>query len=292
MLLSNAFRRSVLFSLLAVPAVAATGAPLRIARLQQASGAEELPSARSIIDRYAEVTKRAGTIEKTSSMHQTGKFLMPAFGIEGSLEAWSAKPDKRMAVVDMGPAGKLSQGYDGKVAWMVHSMIGPRILKGPELLQTLLEADYQAELKSSPLIESIQTVGREKFEGKDCYDVQVVAKPLEGMDAEKSKEMRTSHEYYDVESGLLVGIKGRQEGEMGGGPYSAVVSDYKEFGGCLLPTKTVMKHSGQEFTLTTDSVEFDTATDDLFLLPKEIQAKLESEAKKAEAPKPEAPKPQ
>src|SRR5262249_27694175 len=102
------------------------------------------------------------------------------------------------------------------------------------------------------------------------------------------KEGRTSFEFYEVSSGLLLGVKGKQEGEMGSGPYTAVMSDYKDFGGYLMSTKTIMRASGQEFTITTDSVEFDTASDDLFALPKEIQAKLEGEAKKA-AP---TPKPQ
>ncbi len=279
-------RRSVLLSALVFlgvpswPAQTQTGTP----------AATQLPSAREVIDRFAEVTKRKALIEKTKSKHEKGKFLMPAFGLEGAMESWSTKPDRHLTVVEMAAMGKVTTGYDGQVAWSMHPMMGPRILKGAELLQNKLEASYDADLKTSPLIESIQTVGREIFEGKDCYKVQVVAKPLEGMDSEKTREVRTSFEFYEVGSGLLAGLKGKQEGEMGGGPYTAVVSDYKDFGGYLLATKTVMKAGGQEFTVTVDSVDFDTATDEIFALPKEVQAKLESEAKKP-APQPE-PKPQ
>jgi hypothetical protein len=172
---------------------------------------------------------------------------------------------------------------------MTQPMMGARVLDGAELLQFKLEADFEAVLKNSDAYESTRTLGIETFEEKPCYKVEVVAKPLADMDAAKSREVRTTHEFYDVESGLLLGTKGYQEGEMSSGPYSTVSSDYKDFGGQLMASKSTIKSSGQEFEILIDSVEYDTATDALFALPKEVQDVLASRAVKA-APAP--PKPQ
>jgi len=248
-----------------------------------APAAEALPSAREVIDRFAEVTHAKEALEKTRSVHMQGKFSMPAMGIEGAMEIWSGKPDLRLTSIEMGGFGSMLSGFDGQVAWMTNPMMGARILKDAEFLQAKLEASYDSVLKSPDLYESMKTVGRENFEGKDCYKLELVAKPLAGMDAEKTREVRTINEFYEVASGLVAGSKGKQEGEMGGGPYTQIAADYKEFGGQLVATKNTVRASGQEIVLTIDTVEFDTAGETTFALPKEIQALLESEAKKAAA---------
>src|SRR6185369_12258086 len=51
-------------------------------------------------------------------------------------------------------------GYDGKVAWMVQPMVGPRILTGTELMTTRIEAVYDGALKTSDRYESMKTVGK------------------------------------------------------------------------------------------------------------------------------------
>ncbi len=230
-----------------------------------------LPAAREIVDRYAEVTHLGEVLVRTSSMHMQGSFAMEAMGLVGAVDVWSAKPDRRFLSMEMGAFGTMVTGYDGKIAWMTHPMMGARILKGTELLQAKLEAAYDTALKASPDYESLQTLGRESFEGKDCYKVEVIAKPLEGMDPEKTRAVRTSIEYYEVASGLLLGNSGRQEGELGGGPFTTNFTDSKDFGGQLLATKTRVRTTGQEIVLTVESVTYDTATETTFALPLEIQ---------------------
>jgi hypothetical protein len=251
----------------------------------------ELPAARAILDRFAEAAHLKESLARTRSMHGRGKFSMEAMGLEGALELWSAKPDRRIVSMEMGPFGKVVTGYDGQTAWMTHPMTGARILEGVELMQLKLEAAYDAGLKTADLYESMRTIGREPFEGHDCYKVELVAKPLEGMDVEKTRAVRTSIEYYEVESGLLLGASGRQEGEMGGGPYTQVYSDYEDFGGQLMATRTRVRASGQEFMITIDSVEYDTATEATFALPVEIQKMVEAAAAKP-VPPAKPPKPQ
>jgi hypothetical protein len=253
---------------------------------EAAAATQTLPSAREIFDRFVEVTHAKDVLATKTSMHVVGRFEMPAMQMKGAMEAWSAKPNLRLTSIEFGTFGKAIQGYDGKVGWMTHPMVGARVLEGGDLLQFALEADFDAVLKNPERYESLKTLGTESFEGKNCYKVELVAKPLEGMDAAKTKQMRTSLEFYEVDSGLLAGTKGYQESDMGAGPTMSVASDYKDFGGQLMAAKTTMKTGGQEFLLLFDSVEYDTATDATFALPKEIQDVLASRAAKS-APKPQ-----
>ena len=236
-----------------------------------ASATEKLPSAREVIDRYAKETGLTTIAEKTKSSHAKGKMSIPAVGIEGPMEVWSAKPDRQLVEINLPAIGEVKTGYDGKVGWVIQPMIGPKILQGSELLRMKIDSAYDAGLKNSDLYESIETVGKESFAGKDCYKVKVVIKPLAGMDAEKTKETRTAFEFYEVATGLLVGKKGVEASDMGDTPYTSEVSDYKKFGDQLVPTKTVQKISGQEMMFTIDSLEFDTVSEDVFALPAEIK---------------------
>lgn len=283
--------RSGLLALLPLLSFSSPSSALALRPQEKAQDkAQELPSAREIVDRYATVAGLKTGFDKTHSQHIKGTFSLAAMDVHGSMESWSAKPDKHISSIEMGGFGKIVTGFDGKVAWMVQPMVGPRILSGTELMTTKIEAVYDGALKASDLYESMKTVGKKTFEGKECYDVELVVKPLDGMDAAKTREVRTSHEYYEIASGFLIGSEGRQEGEMGGGPYVQVVSDYKDFGGMMVATKTRSRASGQEFVLTVDSVEFDTADANTFALPLEIQKLLEAQAAKPATPA--APKPQ
>lgn len=285
--MKHLLRSSLLFFVSAAPGQAAF-APAASEAFQQSEG---LPSAREIVERFAAETKLKESLEKTRSMHATGRFTLTAMEINGTLEVWSAKPNRRFFSVDMGPFGKSITGFDGKTGWSTHPMLGARLLSGSELLQTQLESGYDAALKTSDHYESMRTVGRETFEGKDCHAVEFVAKPLEGMDPASTLAARTSREYYEIASGLLIGAVGRQESEMGDSPYTALSSDYQDFGGWLMATKTVIRISGQEFALTIDSVEYDTATEATFALPLEIQKLVEAASAPAAPPAGDAPKP-
>ena len=274
-------RLPAFFATLSLLAPGAAAAPAR----QQA---EALPSAREIVDRYAKVTNLAATLGRTSSMHVRGSFSLPAMGMNGAMEVWSAKPNKRWASMEMGAFGQVLTGYDGTTAWMTQPMMGARILSDAELMQAKLEAAYDSGLKPDSHYESMRTLASQSFEGKECHKVELVARALDGMDAEKTRAARTSVEYYEIATGLLVGSEAWQEGEMGAGPVTTIFSDYKELGGQLQPTKTRMKVSGQEFVLTVDSDEYDTATETTFAPPAEIQKMIEAAAAKPAAGAPKA----
>jgi hypothetical protein len=278
--------------LLALAGVVSLPSPAAAA-LTRSSQGEELPSAREVIQRYATAANLKTALEKTRSMHVVGTVSVPSMGLEGAMEIWSAKPNLRISSMEVGGFGKIVTGFDGKVGWMTQPMMGARLLSGTELLQAKLEASYDNALKPESHYESARTVARQTFEGKDCWVVEVVAKPLDAaMDADATRAVRTSKDFYEIATGLLLGTEGRQEGEMGSGPFTTVFTGYKDFGGQLLPTKTSLRAMGQEFVIEIGSVEFDTAGAATFTPPLEVQKLIEAAAAPKAKPAGEGPKPQ
>ena len=271
----------LLFALL--PLLLASGPPTP-AQTAQAGGAQALPTAREVIDRHAAACNLRESLARTHSMHLLGRVSIPATGAEGKLETWSAKPALSRSRIELGQNGTVLGGFDGSVAWMVHSSTGPSLFQGTDLLQSRLEADWNEALKEGEAYESLRTVGRERFEGKECWKLEVVARPLPGMDAEKTREARRSHEYYELETGLLAGKKSRQEGELGTVLSTSVFSDYRDFGGRRMAAKTVVRQGGLETVATIESVDFEPLSPGLFRPPAEIQALL------AARPPPVAPR--
>jgi len=241
-------------------------------RAQEGPRAAALPSAREVVDRFVEVTNARKVIETTTSTHVKGKMSLPALRVVGPLEIWSAKPDRIVTQVDFGGRIGLDRsGHDGSVAWAIHPMSGPELCEGVELLRARLDAAYDSSLKSPELFESLRTVGRGTFAGKDCYQVEEVLKPLAGMDAAKTRSVRTRVEYYEVESGLLRGASGLQTSGRGNAPFTQTVSNYRRFGVQLAPTEIRIEVDGQEIVLTIESIEFDTVRPEVFALPPEIR---------------------
>src|SRR5262245_41254726 len=58
-----------------------------------------LPSARTIIDRHIKETGGRAAILAHTSQHATGTISMPANGISGALDVYSAKPDKSLVKI-------------------------------------------------------------------------------------------------------------------------------------------------------------------------------------------------
>lgn len=235
----------------------------------------KLPPAKEIIAKYIKVTGGEQARLKHSSSHVKGTMSMPAMGMSGALEAFAAKPNRMLIKVEMQGMGLISQGFDGKVGWLIHPMMGPSIQEGAELEQTRIGADYYGEIRKHKLYKSMETVDLTEFEGKKCYKIKLV--PEKGFPV---------FEFYDVESGLRRGSQMTAITAMGEMPLTNVESEYKKMGGLIVATKTVQKLPMQEVVIKIESIEYDKVDDAVFKLPPEIET-LTKEA--TAEPKPDKP---
>ena len=75
-------------------------------------------------------------------------------------------------------------------------------------------------------------------------------------------------EYYDAESGLLVGRKEMQPSPAGEVEMTGQVGGYKRFGDVLVPTIWTHKTAQQEWTAVYETIEFDNVSPHVFTVPK------------------------
>lgn len=222
--------------------------------------AQEMPAAQQIVDRYVEAIGGKAALARQGSRHTVLETSMPAMGMTMTMEMYQARPNKLFTRMEM-QGMTFTAGYDGQVAWSNNPMQGPRVLEGPELAQTLQQADFDASMDFAKSFPTMETVGRREVAGRPCWNVRMVHT--------SGVEM---HNCYDVESGLLVGATAKQASPMGEVEADIVFSDYQAFDGVKMPTKTTMSMMGQQMVTTIKAVHHAPVPPSVFELPAEVKA--------------------
>ena len=223
--------------------------------------AADLPVARLVIDRHIQAIGGRAAILAHKSTHAVGTIAMPATGITGPIDVYAAAPDKSFVKISLGGVGDLLEGFDGTHGWTLQPMMGPMLKQGKELAEKKFDSDYYSDLHEPERYASMKTVEKTTFEGRPCYKVSLVRK-------DGGEEI----EYYDAETRLRIGTVQTRETPMGAITATQVLSDYKKFGGLLLPTTMKQTAMGVEQLLKVTSVEFDNVAPSTFDLPAQIKA--------------------
>ena len=196
-----------------------------------------------------------------ASLRAVGTFAMPAQGIAGTVERVAARPDRFREKVSMSGVGEMQLGFDGSIGWMVTPMTGPMVLTGKQLEQLRRDAEFDAALHDPAGYTSLEIVDRVEFEGRPTY---------------KLRALRTNgdedFEFYDVDSGLLIGSIVTRESPLGTMKATNVMSDYRAFNGLQLPTRQVQRVLGTEQVVTITTVEFGGVDPATFAPPASILA--------------------
>jgi len=237
-------------------------------------GADPLPSAESILDRYVQVTGGKQAYEKRKSEIAHGTVDFPALGIKGTMTRYAAQPDKYYYTVDIAAIGKMETGVNGSIAWENSAILGPRLKSGVELAEAIREGNMQATVNWRKLYPKVENRGIETIDGQECF--KVVMTPAEG---------QPIIGYFQKKSGLQVKLTTVASTQMGDIPVEVIASDYKNFGGILEPAMVIQKAGPQEFTMTLERVEVNPAIPpETFALPAEVRALVDKDkADKTEA---------
>ena len=227
------------------------------------AAAAKLPSARSIIDRYIEAIGGRKAILSHSSSRATGTMTVPSSGISGTLEVYGARPNKSLVKITMGGIGEITEGFDGKIGWSMNPMTGPRLTEGKELAEKAFDADFYSDLHEPGRYVSMTTVDQVEFDGRPCYKISLVR-----------KSGGEDFDFYDVKTSLKAGAMGTRESQMGPMSVTQIQTDYKKFGGLLVPTTMKQSAMGVQHTLALNVIEFDTVDPSVFELPAPIKALL------------------
>ncbi|HEV2733360.1 MAG TPA: hypothetical protein VGV85_00930 [Longimicrobiaceae bacterium] len=237
------------------------GAALCLAlALPLTAAAQQLPPARQVLDRYVEAMGGREAISRQKFRTMDTEMSMPAMGMNMTVKTVAAAPDRMVTTAEMPGAGAIRSGYDGSVGWQVNPMTGPSLLSGAELEQSAQMADFHAPLNYDKQYRSMETTERTELNGRPCYRVKLT-----------TASGRESWQCFDTETGLMVATGGKQESQMGSIEVTSLLSDYREFDGVKMPTRSTTKMMGQDMTATVKSVSHAPVDAAVFALPAEIQ---------------------
>ena len=226
--------------------------------------AADLPKGETLLDKYIEVTGGKAAYAKIHSEIMTGTMEFPAMGLKGKLTAYSAEPDKQYWEVNLEGVGKMQEGVSGDIAWANSAMQGPRLKDGAEKTESLLKARFNADLKWREIYKTVETVGVETVEGKECY--KVVVTPVTG---------NPNTRWYDKESSLMVKVTAVTATAQGDIQTDTTVGGYRKEGDILWPHKMTVKAGPMEFAMTIETVQHNPEIPkDKFELPSEVKALL------------------
>jgi hypothetical protein len=224
--------------------------------------AADLPKGETLMDKYIEVTGGKAAYSKMHSSMMTGTMEFPAMGLKGKLTIYSAEPDKQYFEVTLEGVGKMQEGSSGGVAWANSAMQGPRLKEGGEKAESLMRAKFNAELNWRDLYKTVETVGLETVDGKECY--KVVATPKIG----NPKTL-----WYDKNSNLMVKLSAVTETPQGDIQSDTALTDYRKEGDVLVPHKMSIKAGPMEIAMTVDSVQVNPEIPkNTFDVPDEVKA--------------------
>ena len=219
-----------------------------------------LPTASDIFTKSIAAIGGEAAIRKHTSMVTKGTLSMPGVGMSGKLEILTLAPNKILTIMEFPGVGKITQGFDGTVGWSINPMQGPSLIEGSMLEELKKSSDMYKDLDPSKIWSKAETKGAVNFGGVPCYEIAVTGGPGDGA------------LYYEIQSGLTRGMMLTVESPMGKMPATTMMSDYKDFDGVKIATRTDVEAMNMKQVLVVESVDYKSIDPSLFNLPPEIKA--------------------
>ncbi|MBC7808819.1 MAG: hypothetical protein H7145_22020 [Akkermansiaceae bacterium] len=231
-----------------------------LAQKKPASPAANLPSPEKVLDGASAAMGSKAAFEKIQTVKMRARLSYPAQKINGTIEMQMRFPDKVYILQQIAGAGKIEQGYDGKVGWSRDPVNGLRILEGGELRQVQSPAD---EIRSSDwrkVYEKPVMIGVRKVGTADAYAIRMTPK----------RGGKPVIIFYDVKTKLPVRTDVVLETAQGSVPTQSFSSDFRSVNGVKFPFKSRQVVTGlPEGNITFDAIQINVPVDEkLFAKPK------------------------
>ncbi len=231
-----------------------------------ARGQDGLPTGAELVARHVAAIGGAQAWRGVSSLRATGTTELPAQNMRGTFEMLSARPARSILRMELGGLGTAESGFDGEVGWTLDPMVGPSLVTGGPLAEMKNDAHFDAALHPPDLVASVTTVGRVEFDGRPAYKALVIFVSGQRRD-----------EFFDVETGLLIGTEGQSETPMGTIPMKVTLRDYRAFGVVKYPTRLIQSALGFEQHFVFETYEANTLASTAFDPPPMIRAIIRTE---------------
>jgi hypothetical protein len=157
------------------------------------------PPVEQIVDKYVEALGGIDAARGIFTIKGTGTFELIEQGIGGNVEFHAKAPNLyALSLRTRDDSVFITQAFDGSVGWeramrVNRGRVDFREIKGAELEQLKLNADFGHDLRLRELYPSMTLIGLEKVEDRDTYLVE--ASPRTG---------NPEAMYFDKQTGLLL----------------------------------------------------------------------------------------
>jgi len=245
----------------------------------QAEAKPALPDAKELLKKSVDAVGGAEVRAKKKSMEMKGTMEMPGQNLKGTLVTRYLQPNKMITVIDLPGFGEMRSGFDGTVGWSASKLQGARLMTPKELETMAREADYMKDADPLKRYDTVETTGEATIGGFDCWKVK----------AKKGEESSTL--WFEKSTGLARGVSITIETQLGKMPVTTVFTEYRDFDGIKLPTRTEVMQAGAKLVTIYETITFDTVDEAAFVLPNEVKALLEPEPADDDEGEPAAAKP-
>lgn len=233
--------------------------------LAQDNASSKLPSAAEVLNRYVTSTGGRDALLRHKSVTVHGRYQEPANHLD--IETVGYSKGRRAMQKAFLPGGRLYQaGYDGQVAWDIDPTGKVTIHHGDDARSIARDADMYYHLHVLDYFKSMNVIGIQEFDGHQCYALKGV-----------NKWNQPNEQFYDKDSGLLIGYLFDTKWRGGPGETTQLFEDYKDFGGVLLPTKSTGRDANGVTIGLVTSVTYDDVDDSVLLLPDAVKKVLAQE---------------
>lgn len=224
--------------------------------------AQELPDAKKVLAKYVEVTGGKAKYKAIKTAKISATMSIPEAGISGAMEINFNSKGKMYTKADLGAAGNIERGSDGKTVWEISTIQGARILEGDEAEQTLEEMNFEDILDPEKKYKSMKNLGKTSVNGEECYELELT-----------KKSGKVSNEFYSVKSGLKLKTIMEVATPMGDIKVASFDSNYKKSkNGIMTAWTSEQKFGALTQKMEMKSVEFNVDLDEkVFELPQDVK---------------------
>ncbi len=181
---------------------------------------EPLPTVDQILDKYVQAIGGQEALQKVETRVMKGT-RTASDGWSAPVEVFQKSPNKMLVSYRIGSPA--ADGFDGTVGWS-KSERGVHDMAGPALLRVKREAELSRGLKLKEQYKNLRVRAKQTIGDREAYMVQ-------GTPEGGGLELL----YFDVQTGLLLRVSGRDLTPLGPMPDEVDYEDYRDVDGVKLP---------------------------------------------------------
>ena len=210
-----------------------------------------LPSLETVLQKYVDAIGGKDALAKLTTRVIKGKVDLAGVSRGGKMESFMKAPNSSLIVLELGSAGLIKEGFDGRSGWYFSKPGGMRNLKGPELATLTADADFYRDLRIKELYATTKLLGKTKSGFRELYVVQAVPR---GGGAE--------YFYFDVETGLLFRRDTTRLTSAGMARAEIHYGDWREVDGIRLPFNITQSMPRMNLEFTIEEVKHNVPLDE------------------------------